>query len=256
MTMRKKDSASVCDLCLEFIAGVCTDEERLAFERHLPGCKACQAEMDELRLVWEALPADMERIEPPDDLKKQVMDAAIAADKAQTAKAAVPFKFNNGKRRALLPAAAALFLLLFSVGTAWNIWLYRERVSAPLPVEEALSVPAAQIEQVVSLKPLPETNVKGYGVACIVDNGQSRQFVVYVFGAAPTTGDEAYQVWLIKDGIRKSAGTFRVAAGGKGIGVLAMPIASERLVFDDVGITLEPDDHGDKPRGRKMFGSA
>ncbi|MBW7459619.1 anti-sigma factor, partial [Paenibacillus sepulcri] len=93
-----------------------------------------------------------------------------------------------------------------------------------------------------------------FGVACIVDNGKTRQFVVYVFGAPQTDSKEAYQVWLVKDGQRRSAGTFRVA--DQGMGVLSMPIASNTLAFDTIGITLEPDDRGDEPRGVKIFGSA
>lgn len=251
--MTEKNSASVCDLCLDVISGVCTDEERLAFERHLPGCEACQAEMDELRTVWEALPADMERIEPPKDLKKQVMNAAFAAEAEHSAKGSRTVRRRN---RRSFQYAAALLLLLFAAGTTWNLWLFRERTAAPLPIEKALSVPAAQITQIVTLEPQPGANhAKSYGIACIVDNGQSKQFVVYVFGVAPTSGEQAYQVWLLKDGVRQSAGTFRVANDGKGIGVLSMPIASGKLTFDTIGVTLEPDDRGKQPRGSKVFGS-
>ena len=70
-----------------------------------------------------------------------------------------------------------------------------------------------------------------------------------LFGAAETQGDEAYQVWLIKDGQRSSAGTFRVSDTSRGIGLLAMPIQGGKLDFDAIGITLEPDEHGSQPRG-------
>ena len=63
-------------------------------------------------------------------------------------------------------------------------------------------------------------------------------------------------MWLVKDGKRSSAGTFRVNQKDRGIGLLAMPIASDKLAFDSIGITLEPDDQGDHPRGTKMYGSA
>ncbi|MCQ6559491.1 anti-sigma factor [Paenibacillus mendelii] len=253
--MPNKNAESVCDLCLDVISGLCTEEQRLAFERHLPGCEACQAEIEELRIVWEALPADMEQIEPPEDLKQQVMDAAFAAESVMTAEAAAARK-RAAMRRRIYRSTAVAALFLFIAGTSWNVWLYKERTGSVATVEEALNVPAAQIEQVVALGAQPGAAKGAYGVACIVNNGQSKQFVVYVFGAAPTSGDEAYQVWLIKDGERKSAGTFRVGEDAKGIGLLALPMGSDHLAFDSIGITLEPDDQGDQPRGEKKFGSA
>ncbi|UVI28889.1 anti-sigma factor [Paenibacillus spongiae] len=253
--MPNKNAETICDLCLDVISGVCTEEQRLAFERHLPGCEACQAEMEELRIVWEALPADMERIEPPEDLKKQVMDAALAAELALPDESAA-VRRRAAVRKRMFNSAAVVVLFLFIAGTSWNIWLYGERAGSPATVEEALNVSAAQIKEVLPLKAQPGAKEGAYGVACVVDNGQTRQFVVYVFGAAATTGDEAYQVWLIKDGKRTSAGTFRVGDADRGIGVLAMPIGSDRLAFDSIGITLEPDDRGDQPRGEKKFGTA
>ncbi|MEK8129172.1 anti-sigma factor [Paenibacillus filicis] len=249
--------ASICDLALDVLSGACTEEERLAFERHLPGCEACQAEMDDLQLVWEGLYADMESIGPPADLKQQVIKAALdaepAARAAQPATRASRREAAKPRWRRIIPAAA--LLAVFLGGSAWNFWLYRERTSAP-PQVAALPVSAAQVKLAVPLQAESRAPAKAYGIACIVDNGRSKQFVVYVYGAAATKGDQAYQVWLVKDGVRSSAGTFRVAAEGIGVGVLTMPLESDALPFDRIGITLEPDDQGDQPRGEKMFGSA
>ncbi|XEC95146.1 anti-sigma factor [Paenibacillus tarimensis] len=254
--MQDNERTSVCDLCLDYVSGVCSDEQKSAFERHLPGCAGCRNEIDELRIVWEALPADMERIEPPHDLKKQVMDAVLAADSGHDNRVpeAVFAKRRNNFRRWKPLVSVALVAAFFTIGTIWNFQLYRQRVDAPIPLEQAINVPAAQIERLVQLSRLTEdTSSRSYGVACIVDNGQSKQFVVYLFGAPATTDTQAYQVWLLQDGERRNAGTFRV--NEQGIGVMAMPIATEQLAFDEIGITLEPDDRGKQPRGSKMFAS-
>jgi len=242
----------LCDLCLDVLSGTCKEEERRSFELHLPGCEACQAEMEELRIIWEAISTDMERIEPPEDLKQQVMDAALAADKQSHEWRARP-GWRNIVTRPNQLIAAAVFLLLLTASTLWNISLYRERSALPIPIEQALNVPAAEIQQLVPLKPVKQEG-RAYGLACVVGSGTNKQFVVYLFDAAPTTGEEAYQVWLLKDGARRSAGTMRVSSES-GIGLLAMPITSETLDFDSIGITLEPDDRGAQPRGEKMFGS-
>ncbi|MBW7459338.1 zf-HC2 domain-containing protein, partial [Paenibacillus sepulcri] len=78
--MRDERPPQHCDLCLDYISGLLSGDEKSAFERHLPDCEACQIELEELRFVWEALPADMEHMEPPEDLKQQVMDAARAVE--------------------------------------------------------------------------------------------------------------------------------------------------------------------------------
>ncbi|MRN55039.1 anti-sigma factor [Paenibacillus monticola] len=253
--MNNKKQTSICDLSLDVLSGVCTDEERVAFERHLPSCEACQADKDELQLIWEALYADMEPIEPPMDLKQQVMDAAFAADTAMAVQTVSTISRRKPRRRWLFTASAALVLALLILGSAWNITLYQKRASGPLPIEQALSVSASQVSKVVSLQPQFPAESQAFGIACIIDNGKSKQFVVYVYGAPDTIGTQAYQVWLIKDGVRRSAGTFRVSDEGKGVGVLAMPIQSDTLSFDTIGITLEPDDKGDQPRGEKILGS-
>lgn len=253
--MNNKKPTSICDLSLDVLSGVCTDEERVAFERHLPGCEACHADKDELQLIWEALYADMEQIEPPMDLKQQVMDAAFAAETAMAVQTVSTISQRKPRRRWLFTASAAIVLALLILGSAWNINLYQKRASGPLPIEQALSVSASQVTEVVSLQPQSPAEAQAFGIACVIDNGKSKQFVVYVYGAPDTIGTQAYQVWLIKDGVRRSAGTFRVSEEGKGVGVLAMPIQSDTLSFDTIGITLEPDDKGDQPRGEKILGS-
>jgi len=240
--MRKGEP--ICGFLLEYVSGDGSEAERRAFERHLPGCPACRQETEELSEAWEVLSADMERMEPPKDLKKQVLDAAFAFE----APAAVPPR----SRRWLRYGAAAAASVVVAALALWNYELRASRTALPLPLEEASSVSAARIEKLVPLSAASE-GTRSYGVACVVDNGRDKQFVVYVFGAKPTEGEEAYQVWLLRDGERSSAGTFRVNEDG--FGVLAMPIATEPPAFDAIGITLEPDDRGDRPRGERAFAS-
>ncbi|SEN56869.1 anti-sigma factor [Paenibacillus sp. OV219] len=258
MEKREQQLPPACELCLEYVSDACNAEEKAAFELHLPHCEACQQELQELRTVWEALPTDIHQIEPPPDLKQQVMDAALAAQPADNGRS---LRHSAARRRrslsrkltpALLTAAVAGLVLM----GAWNWQLRSEQLRAPLPVEQALNVSAAQIKELVPLQAAGKLAGKSSGVACIVDNGQSRQFVVYLFGAGTTTGSEAYQVWLVKDGVRKSAGTFRVGPSDRGVGLLAMPMESAKLDFDSIGITIEPDDKGDQPRGTKVYGSS
>ncbi|MGZ9583794.1 anti-sigma factor [Paenibacillus marinisediminis] len=247
-------SESVCDLCLDVLSGSCTEKERIAFEHHLPGCEACQTEIAELQLVWEGMSADMEHIEPPEDLKQQVMKAVFAAEDKKAVQPAAETNKRNARPRWLRSIPAAALIGVFLLGSALNYWMYRERINIASSTDTQHG-DSSQIESVVPLQSQSPEDSKAYGIAYIIGNGKSKQFVVNVYGAAPTSGDQAYQVWLIKDGVRSSAGTFRVPSEGDGVGVLTMPMESDTLTFDQIGITLEPDDKGDQPRGQKMFGS-
>lgn len=266
-----EERTPLCDLCINIMTGECTLEERLAFERHLPECPACQAEMKELMETWGALYADMEWMNPPEDLKQQVLNAAFAADKpemeeAPSAKpnalearpAAGQIRWYSAKKSRFMTIAASVLFVLFLASSALNIQLYRNRNETPATLaQEALNVSASQIKMAVPLRAQSAEYADAYGFACIVDNGKNKQFVVYVYGAPQTAADEAYQVWLIKDGVRTSAGTFRVTKDNAdpGLGVLTLPMRTDKLNFDTIGITLEPDDKGNQPRGKKMFSS-
>lgn len=248
--MREHEISSYCHLCLEYVTGECTVEERFAFERHLSHCTECQKEIEELRSVWSVIHTDMERIEPPADLKQQVMDSVLAIESDQRDTRSSRKHIFNWRYTHVLVAAV---LAVMVIGSLWIIQPFHEQTATLLPLEQASNVSATEIKRLITLNPQSTESSDSFGVACIVDNGDSKQFIVYVFGVDPTKGTEAYQVWLIENGERRSAGTFRV--GDRGIGVLAMPIASDKLTFDSIGITLEPDDRGDYPRGKKIFGS-
>lgn len=241
----------VCERCLEYVAGELDPAERVAFEGHLPGCPDCRREIAELGAVWEALQADMERKEPPRDLKSQVF-AALDVLEGKRSPRMRPMPATRRKLTGLAVALAAIVTLV-----AGLLWRFGDGgpQQEPVPVwlENALAAPAAEMERLVPLRPAGEgAGDRAYGFACIVRQGEARQLVVYVFGARRTSGEEAYQVWLIRGGERQSAGTFRVD-GERGIGVLAIPVRSGTVSFDTIGITLEPDARGSQPRGPKMF---
>jgi len=260
--MDERTKENVCGLALSYVSGECDETQAKVFERHLGDCSVCRAETEELYEAWEVLSGDMEKLDPPKAWKQEVLTAIFDAEEAHPpAREPISPRDASAKGgRWLLAGAAAAAAVAIGALAFWNVELRNERASWPMPLEHALSASASRIETLVPLRAVASESATyadarpdAYGVACIVDNGQSKQFVVYVFGAPRTEGDEAYQVWLVRNGVRTSAGTFRV--GDDGIGVLAMPIASEPPRFDSIGITIEPDDTGDQPRGERAFAS-
>jgi anti-sigma-K factor RskA len=91
------------------------------------------------------------------------------------------------------------------------------------------------------------------GSAWMYEQGGKKTLVLHLQGLSATQGTEAYQVWLIHDGKRQSAGVFRVDS--QGTGVLAYEMQDPSLPFEAIGITLEPDPHGTQPRGKKVLGT-
>lgn len=230
----------VCGDLLEYAVGGLSAERRAAFIDHLDGCPACRAELPLIREAWDLLPYTDEPLDPPPGLKKAVLQSA----REHELRASGATSRRRRPRWQLALSAAMILVVLIGTILNYRMWEDRRETAAALP-----DAPAT----ITKLVPLQAEDAGGgsYGIACIVEQGASAQLVVYVFGAKATVGEQAYQVWLIKDGARTSGGTFRV--GEDGIGVLAAPISGGSPAFDAVGITLEPDAGGMSPRGSRVF---
>jgi hypothetical protein len=102
---------------------------------------------------------------------------------------------------------------------------------------------ALKVNQIVSLNPAAE-NVVSKGLASIVDDGKGTHLIVQAENLPELQKEQAFQVWLIKDDQPINAGTF-YPHNGSG----AIYYTFEQKNYDTVTITLEPDAHGEKPRG-------
>src|SRR5690606_15755910 len=67
--------AKGCNDLLPYLTGEGTEFERVAFEKHLRTCASCREEWQQLQSVWDALPSQLELLEPPKDLRAQVMES-------------------------------------------------------------------------------------------------------------------------------------------------------------------------------------
>jgi len=260
----QKNDKNLCELCVSYLLGECSAEERAIFELHLTSCLACRQELQELRSVWRMLPLEMEEVEVPADLKAKVMNAVFSHDRDQggaTMESSDPRPGQSGSEDKSGLAAApsirkkrlwrsyglvAALVPLLVASVIWNVVLLKEKTEITRP-----DVPA----QIVSLKPFEAASpayASSKGMACILQQKDQRKLVVYLYNLPATKGNEAYQVWLVRDGHRSNAGTFRV--GNDGLGVLIMDIRPGDR-FDSVGVTLEPDAAGTEPRGSKVVGA-
>lgn len=220
---------------------------------HLHTCLSCQQELEELQQAWQAIPFELEKmdVEVPVDLKQEVMSTIFQQEEAETQR--TPSVSGKGKtvwqkffKHANKLAVAALLLALGS--TFWSNLELKKQLQT---IESQLSLPA-QIVQVYHLSSAdPELN-KAKGNAWLMEQGGKKKLVLYLQGLSATKGEEAYQVWLIHQGTRQNAGVFRVDSFGNGVLTFEM---KEPVQFDGIGITLESDTFGDKPRGKKVLGT-
>ena len=74
------------DAAAPYLLHAMPEEEARAFEDHLAGCAACRAEVEQLRVAADALPASPVQYAPPPELKGRIM--AIVNAEAQLLRAA------------------------------------------------------------------------------------------------------------------------------------------------------------------------
>jgi hypothetical protein len=233
----RNDGIARCELLHEFLLEELTAEEKAAFEAHLDACPTCRQDLREFRDVWNELPFTMEIVEPPEELKDQVFLRIFPAKKKPL--------------RRWYAAAAGVALL---AGAAYAVAQeLSERQEASVKADAHLAQPA-QIVREYSLKAADAAPPEAKGSAWLMQQGGKTRLVLQLSGLPVTKEQWVYQVWLLKQGKRSNCGTFKV--DNRGNGVLTYELQQEEAGFDAIGITLEPDAFGDRPRGKKVLGTS
>lgn len=249
------------DELIAVLTGEYSPEEASQFRRHLEACPSCRTELAQLQEVWQSLAFDVDEFEPPADLKQQVLNACVDEEKEAVVESASEQRprLSGPTRQPSLPVkrrltfrwihglTAALFVLVVGM-FIWNLQLQQQVTALPADSEEP-----NRIVKWYTLQSFAVESQEAQGMACIVENGDRRNLVVYLWNLEESPGDEVYQVWLLNDGKRTSAGSFDV--GQSGLGVLTLNLSSDTDAIDQIGITLEPDAGSNEPRGKKVLGT-
>lgn len=234
------NSCSFSDDLVSYLIGEGSKEERDDIKRHLLTCSSCFKDMEELQEAWSMIPYKLDDVEVPSDLKEEVMHSIFQTENIQPKK-----RFNLVK---LYGMAAAIFILAFA-GVLWNNVILRNQLNE---VAKQAQTPA-QVIEVFTLKSSTPSNLLTQGKAILYQQGEKKQLVFQLEGLADTKGTQAYQVWLIHEGERRSAGVFHVDEEGNG--VLSYELKETEAPFEAIGISLEPDANGTQPRGQKVLGT-
>jgi len=254
------DGNKHCEQLIPFLLKELPPEEAQAFQLHLTTCHSCREEWTELQQVWQTLPYKMDEVEVPELLKADMLNRILEEideqpqpleplSKTEADHSGEKAAVRSIKRRKLGSYAAAS-IVCFVVGAAagWGLNEYSRNPASP----GVQAVAPAQMVEQYALKAFDPAMPAASGQCWIKQQGQQEQLIVQVNGLGRNAGDQAYQVWIVKQGIRFNGGTFRVDDNGNG--VLTYDLQPFEREFETIGITLEPDALGSKPRGKKVLG--
>jgi hypothetical protein len=236
---------------LTYVIGECSREEQAYWEAHLDVCPSCREEAAHLQTAWRSIPFLLEETEPPAGLKEEVMNAIFQTDPASSLSDRWSQFLEKAKRWTTVPypRLVTMALLLGFFGLLWHNVTLRERLTL---LETQASLPTEVLRE-YSLKAASPIMADAQGSALLYRQGEKRILVFHLQGLAATQGNQAYQVWLIHEGKRTSAGVFQVDQSGRG--VCMYELTDDDPPFEAIGITLEPDANGSQPRGKKVLGT-
>jgi hypothetical protein len=243
-----------CDQVFPFFLNELSPEQSKDFVDHISNCPLCVEELKELQQVWQTLPFGMDEIDLPDSLKESMLDHImqnIEPSPSNRSEQVVSPPARPMKRWSFV--AAAVLYIAFGAAIGWGIKDYGDTKSAAPSVIPGVSSQPAQVVSQYTLKAFDPSMPGATGKCFIKQQGDSRQLILQVNGLNINSGEWAYQLWLVKEGVRYNGGTFRV--NDKGDGILTYDLSPAVNSFETLGITLEPDAEGTKPRGKKVLGT-
>jgi anti-sigma-K factor RskA len=252
------DEHAIRDLLPGHALGCLDSHDALAVERHLPGCPACQGELEGFARVSDALATAIPVAEPPVALEERIMRSVVRSARRGTAQRGTA---RRGAARARPP-------LLFSrVGLARSRGLTQPAILsiAAMIVVALLAGNILQWTGVIQRRgqsgspKLMTALLAGTGDArdaygTVVLDPVDREGVVAVTGLPRLPGASQYQLWLIRGAERRSGGVFSVDQGGYGSLLLMVP--EDFMDFSGFGVSVEPAGGSPAPTGPKVMTGA
>ncbi|WP_091290831.1 anti-sigma factor [Amycolatopsis xylanica] len=216
-----------------FAVNALSEHERARFQQHIEECESCAQEVRELRATAARLGAAVAEEQTSDRLKARVLAEVRATRQLPPAAPVEPEENVRAARRVprwtvfLATAAAVVGIALAGVfgGIALNAQNRLETAQAKYaPVAELLSAPDAQT--------LHGRSAIGGGGTVVMSPSLDK--MMFMATKLPSPGDRDYQVWLIQDGVPRSAGVLPKAEGGQ------LVLATGVTGTTQVAVTLEP----------------
>lgn len=194
-----KSHEDIRSLLPAFALGALDPEEEELVRSHLRGCGRCRRELEEYVRVNDALSLSVDEADTPPALEEKLMRSARAVRPAR--RRAV---FANP----LIAAAAAVLVIVLGAGNVAQ-WIHSPRFQARTRGLVTIALVGAGASR------------DAYGTI-VVDLDDS-EGVLAVRGLPRLEPSLRYQLWLVRDDVKRSGGSFAVSNDGYGSLLIKVP---------------------------------
>ncbi len=233
------DEHQVRDLLPGYSLGILEEKEKNSVREHLAQCASCRAELASYREVTGRLAAGIPGRDPPAGLEGRILKGISDAQRGSPQRE--PRRFAAPPRRGPWPALTALAAMCVLALGAGNL----------LQWKGVLQPPAQSLQPRLTTAVLTGTGDAHGAYGTIVLDPMDNKGVLAVTGLRALDRQHQYQLWLIKDGKRRSAGVFSPDAEGYGSMLLTVP--SDFKDFRSFGVSIEPWGGSPAPTGPRVL---
>ncbi len=228
------DTHPIQDLLPGYALGILEEQEKSEVRAHLATCASCRAELSSFREVTGTLAASLAPSAPPASLESRIMRAVTSSGRGTVRR--LPAR-RRMPWRTLTGIAATVALVL----AAGNFLQY----TGVVPPAARGATPRLTTTTLVGIGAASEA----YGT--IVLDPLDNEGVLAVTGLPRLDARHQYQLWLVRDGERRSAGVFTADAEGYGSMLIAVP--TDFRDFRSLGISVEPWGGSPAPTGDRVM---
>jgi anti-sigma-K factor RskA len=220
-----------------YVLGALEPDEVALVERHLQMCDACQALLNQARVVSEGLLLAAPDATPPPGLRNSIISRIRQEASGQQP---APSSAHQAGAPETDPARQGrMGRILRSLFGGDSPEIHDSAADALL--RDLLLDPA------VIIRPIAATEHTGRPAASFVGTRARHEGIVLAHGLRPLDAAHAYQVWLLRGDQRLPNVLFSVDHSGRGIGIVR---ATEALLdFDVLAISPEPAGGSPGPTG-------
>ena len=238
--MRAADHDRFQDDVGAYLLGALEPDERRRFEKHLERCATCRRDVAHLEIARDAIPASVEPVSPPPELK----EALMATVRDEAAQAASPERSGQPRRARLRD----LFLVRPRLAAAVAAALIVIGVAAGVLVGALGGGSGAGSDTVAAV--VDHSRMPAGRASLVIPSDANRKggAILRVEGMQPPPAGHVYEVWIKRGNRVAPSSLFTVQRDGHGAAAIPDKLAGA----DAVLVTREPEGGSQTPSERSL----